>query len=93
MRTPLAALLAKYLGGDEATYYKRVTRKSGWSTIERKVELERAKPLMDAVKAASSRASASPRTPDGSTPTADLACQVLGYVGVEDRGLAGSKLQ
>jgi cell division protein FtsI (penicillin-binding protein 3) len=84
----VAVALAKYLGGDEATYLKRVTRKSAFVYIERKVPLERVKPLMDAKVEGLGFADDSRRV----YPCGDLACQILGFVGVDDRGLAGLEL-
>ena len=89
----VAAMLARYLGGDEAAYYKRVTRKSGWVYVERKVPLERAQPLMEALKAARLAGVGFAEDSRRVYPCGDLACQVLGFVGIDDRGLAGLELQ
>jgi cell division protein FtsI (penicillin-binding protein 3) len=89
----VAAMLARYLGGDEATYLKRVTRNSGWVYVERKVPLEKAQPLQAALKAAKLSGIGFAEDSRRVYPCGDLACQVLGFVGIDDTGLAGVERQ
>ena len=89
----VAALLATYLGGTQDSYYKRLTSKAGWVYIERKVPLERATPLAAALAAAEIKGIGFIEDSRRVYPCGDLACQVLGYVGIDVSGTAGLELQ
>ncbi len=89
----VAALLAKDLGGDAVTYLKKLTeRKRGFVYIERKVPMARVSPLMKELKAAKIEGIGFADDSRRVYPCGDLACQILGFVGVDDRGLAGLEL-
>ncbi len=83
--TATATAVAGVLGGAPADYVKALTRKSSFAYVARKVDLERAKRLEDQRLAGIGFLDDSRRM----YPGGDLACQVLGFVGVDDRGLAG----
>ena len=85
----VAATLAKYLGGSAARYEKKLRKKLGFVYIERKVPIERVQPLVDAKIPGIGFSDDSRRV----YPCGDLACQVLGYVGMDDMGLAGIEKQ
>ena len=89
----VAVLLAKHLGREEAFYYGRLTLKSGWVYVERQVPLERVAPLVAALKSADVKGIGFAEDSRRVYPCGDLACQVLGYVGVEVSGTAGLELQ
>jgi cell division protein FtsI/penicillin-binding protein 2 len=80
-----AQALAGVLGGSPADFVKPLTRKSSFSYVARKVELERAKRLQDLKIEGIGFLDDSRRT----YPSGRLACQILGFVGVDDKGLAG----
>lgn len=84
-RSGVATQLASVLGGDARDYEKRLSRKSSFVYIARKVELERAKRLEKLDIKGIGFLEDSKRV----YPSEELACQVLGFVGVDDAGLAG----
>ncbi len=94
----VAKILADALGGDAATYQSKLERDSGFEYIARNVEMERVSALKDELK----RVSLLEKRDIGGIgfledyrrlyPSGELACQVLGYVGVEG-GLSGIESQ
>ena len=84
-----ASMLARYLGGSEAKYLAKLGKKRGFVYIERKVPMERAVPLQKALLAAKIQGICFADDSRRIYPCGDLACQILGFVGVDDRGLAG----
>lgn len=87
--TATASTLAQVLGGDAASYLKRLTRKGSFSYIARKVDLLRAAQLEKLGIDGIGFIADSRRT----YPSGTLAGQVLGCVGVDDAGLAGIEMQ
>lgn len=81
----VASEIAGILGGSPSDYSKRLERKSSFSYIARKVDLERAKRLEDLKIPGIGFLEDSKRT----YPGGGLAAQVLGFVGTDDKGLAG----
>lgn len=80
-----AAVLAEVLGGDAAEYERKLRRESGFVYIARKADPGRVSVLEERKLRGIEVAEDSRRT----YPSGELACQVLGFVGVDDRGLAG----
>jgi cell division protein FtsI/penicillin-binding protein 2 len=83
--TGTANALAGILGGDPATYLKALQRSSSFSYIARKVDLDRAAAVEKLGIEGIGFLDDSRRT----YPSGELACQVLGFVGVDDEGLSG----
>ncbi len=77
--------LADTLGGDPKAYLAKISKDSGFVYIERKVDLDRAKALEDLDLEGIGFIDDFRRM----YPSGELACQVLGFVGVDDTGLAG----
>ncbi len=80
-----AATLAKVLGGDQATYESKLATDTGFAYIARKVDMERA----NALEKLSLEGIGFIEDSRRSYPSGELACQILGFVGVDDEGLAG----
>lgn len=80
-----ARALASALGGNPRDYLLKLQQKSGFVYIERKVDLERAQVLQDMELKGVGFIEDYRRM----YPSGELACQVLGFVGVDDKGLAG----
>jgi len=80
-----AQAIARVLGGDPAVYAERMQREGGFVYIARKVDVERAEALRELELAGVGFHRDSRRV----YPHAEVACQVLGFVGVDDVGLAG----
>lgn len=80
-----AATLAKVLGGDPAEYEAKLRKETGFVYIARKVDVARADVLEDLELTGIGFLDDSRR----SYPSGELACQTLGFVGVDDEGLAG----
>jgi len=80
-----AAALAKVLGGEPAEYEAKLTKDTGFVYIARKVDMERAA----AVEALGIEGIGLLEDSRRTYPSGELACQVLGFVGVDDAGLAG----
>lgn len=80
-----ARALAATLGGDEATYLAKLEKDGGFVYIERKVDLGRATALEELDLEGIGFLDDYQRL----YPSGELASQVLGFVGVEDTGLAG----
>lgn len=83
--TATAVSLASVLGGKAEDYVGKLRRRSAFSYVARKVELERAQ----ALEALELDGIGFLRDSRRTYPSGELACQVLGFVGVDDRGLAG----
>ncbi len=80
-----AKALASVLGGDAATYEAKLRKDSGFVYIARKVDMERAAELEKLDITGIDFLEDSRRT----YPSGELACQVLGFVGIDDKGLSG----
>ena len=80
-----ARALASSLGGDEKEYLAKLNKDSGFVYIDRKVDLARAAELEKL------ELKGIGFTDDFSRvyPSGELACQTLGFVGVDDHGLSG----
>jgi cell division protein FtsI (penicillin-binding protein 3) len=83
--TGTADALAGALGGDRQTYLKQLRRSGSFAYVARKVDLQRAEAVRRLGIAGIGQLDDSRR----SYPSGELACQVLGFVGVDDQGLAG----
>jgi cell division protein FtsI/penicillin-binding protein 2 len=84
-----ATEIAGVLGGSAPDYERRLERKSSFSYVARKVDLEKAKRLEDLKIPGIGFLEDSKRT----YPCGALAAQVLGFVGTDDTGLAGLEKQ
>ena len=84
-----AKTVAKVLGLKPADVQERLSRKSGFAYIARKVPLERARQLEAMELEGIGFLDDSRRT----YPSGPVACQVLGFVGVDATGLAGVERQ
>ena len=80
-----ATALASVLGGDAATYEAKLRKDTGFVYIARKVDMERAAALEKLDLKGIDFLEDSRR----SYPSGELACQVLGFVGIDDEGLSG----
>ncbi len=80
-----AQALAATLGGDEAKYLEKLEKGGGFVYIERKVDLGRVKALEDLKLTGIGFLDDYDRV----YPSGELASQVLGFVGLDDTGLAG----
>ena len=81
----MARTLAQVLGGKPADYRSKLAQDSGFVYIGRKVDLEKASALECMKLAGLGFLEDSRRL----YPSGSLACQVLGFVGVDDEGLSG----
>lgn len=80
-----ARAIASVIGGDEADYLEKLNRDNGFVYIARKIDIDRAKQL-EALKLPGIGFLDDSRR---MYPSGELACQVLGFVGVDSTGLAG----
>lgn len=80
-----AVAIAGVLGGDASTYEEKLRKDTGFVYIARKIEIERAQALQKLDLAGIYFLEDSRRT----YPSGELASQILGFVGVDDQGLAG----
>ncbi len=87
--TGTAQALAKILDGDAAQYAKALNKDSGFVYIARKVDMDRATAVQRLELKGIGFLEDSRRT----YPSGELACQILGFVGVDDNGLAGIEKQ
>jgi cell division protein FtsI/penicillin-binding protein 2 len=87
--TGTANALAGILGGDPAVYLARLTRDSSFSYVARKIDIDRAAAVERLGIDGIGFLDDSRRT----YPSGELACQVLGFVGVDDKGLSGLEKQ
>lgn len=83
--TGTAQALAKILDGDVEQYSKALGKDSGFVYIARKVDMDRAAAVEKLGLKGIGLLEDSRRT----YPSGELACQTLGFVGVDDEGLAG----
>lgn len=83
--TATASTLASVLGGDAATYAAKLRKDAGFVYLARKIDMDRARELESMELAGVGFLEDSRRT----YPSGALACQVLGFVGVDDEGLSG----
>jgi len=88
-KTGTARALALTLGGDESKYLLKLERESGFVYVERKVDLARAEALEDLELEGIGFTDDFRRL----YPSGELACQVLGFVGIDDEGLSGLEAQ
>ncbi len=84
-----AKALAATLGGDEKTYLSKLEKGGGFVYIARKVDMDRADELKKLELEGVGMLDDSRRL----YPSGELACQILGFVGVDDDGLAGIEKQ
>lgn len=87
--TATASAIAKVLGGKSEDYLAKLTRKGTFSYIARRVDLQAAASLAALDLVGIYQQDDSRRT----YPAGDLACQVLGFVGVDGNGLEGIEKQ
>lgn len=80
-----AVALAGVLGGDAADYEAKLRKETGFVYIARKVDMDRAAALEKLDIEGIDFLEDSRRT----YPSGELACQVLGFVGIDDAGLSG----
>ncbi|MRR13477.1 penicillin-binding protein 2, partial [bacterium] len=83
-----ATAIATTLGGDPAVYLEKLSRDTNFVYVARKVDAARADALKDLGIKGLSFLEDSLRV----YPSNELACQVLGFVGVDDQGLSGLEL-
>jgi cell division protein FtsI (penicillin-binding protein 3) len=81
----VAAALVSVLGGDVRDYEAKLNRDNGFVYIARKIDIDRARQL-EALKLTGIGFLDDSRR---MYPSGELACQVLGFVGVDSTGLAG----
>jgi len=80
-----AEALAGVLGGTAEEYVPKLTKDAGFVYIGRKVDMDRAAAVEDLGLSGIGFLEDSHRT----YPSGELACQTLGFVGIDDEGLAG----
>lgn len=80
-----AKAIASVIGGDETEYLDKLNRDNGFVYIARKIDIDRAKQL-EALKLPGIGFLDDSRR---MYPSGELACQTLGFVGVDGEGLAG----
>jgi cell division protein FtsI/penicillin-binding protein 2 len=80
-----ADALAGILGGTAEDYMPALTKDSGFAYIGRKVDMDRAAAVEELELPGIGFLEDSRRT----YPSGELACQILGFVGIDDEGLAG----
>lgn len=83
--TATANALAGALGGGPKDYLPKLRRAGSWVYIARKIDLAKAAALQKLGLDGIGMIEDSRRT----YPSGQLACQILGFVGVDDQGLAG----
>lgn len=83
-----AAVLATTLGGDPAAYLEKLSRDTNFVYLARKADAARA----DALKELGIKGLGFLEDSRRVYPSNELACQVLGFVGVDDEGLSGLEL-
>lgn len=83
-----ARLLAESLGGAEADYLAKLSKDTSFVYLARKVDVDTAQRVKDLGISGLGFLEDSKRL----YPSNELACQVLGFVGVDDHGLAGLEL-
>ncbi|MGB4593865.1 MAG: penicillin-binding protein 2 [Coriobacteriia bacterium] len=80
-----AQAIASILGGNEADYLAKLTKKATFVYIARKVDIDRSA----ALEALDLKGIYFQEDSRRVYPSGELACQTLGFVGVDDEGLAG----
>lgn len=85
----VAVALAQALGGDVNAYRKRLSRDSGFEYVARKVDVDRAAELKAILEDQDLKGVGFIEDYRRLYPSGELACQVLGFVGTDDKGLAG----
>ncbi len=83
-----AAAIANAIGGDAVAYEERLSRDSNFVYVARKVDVAQAESLRALGIEGLGFLEDSRRV----YPSNELACQVLGFVGVDDEGLSGLEL-
>ena len=83
-----ARALAGILGGDEAGYLARLSKDATFVYVARKVDVDTAQAVQSLGIAGLGYLKDSKRL----YPSNEIACQVLGFVGVDDEGLSGLEL-
>jgi cell division protein FtsI (penicillin-binding protein 3) len=83
-----ARALAGVLGGTEADYLAKLTKDAPFVYVARKVDVQ----IADAVKALGIAGLGYLKDSRRLYPSNEIACQVLGFVGVDDEGLSGLEL-
>lgn len=83
-----ASVLARVLGGDEAAYLAKLNKDANFVYIARKTDVARA----DSLRALGIEGLGFIEDTRRVYPSNELACQVLGFVNVDDEGLAGLEL-
>ena len=84
----VANAIAASLGGDPAEYLEKLSRDTNFVYIARKVDVTRSEALRELGISGLGFLEDSRRV----YPSNELACQVLGFVGVDDHGLSGLEL-
>ena len=84
-----ATALASILGGDVTYYRSQLAKDSSFAYIARKVDIERA----EAVEALDIAGIFTQEDFRRVYPSNELACQILGFVGIDDTGLEGIEKQ
>ncbi len=92
-KTQAAQVLAESLGGKPETYLEKLSVDSGFVYVERKADLQRAQALEAAVKELKIEGIGTLDDSRRMYPSGELACQVLGFVGIDDDGLSGLESQ
>lgn len=87
-KTGAAAAIANAVGGDAAVYEEKLSRDSNFVYLARKVDVAQAESLRALEIEGIGFLEDSRRV----YPSNELACQVLGFVGVDDEGLSGLEL-
>lgn len=88
-----AAALASTLGGSRAHYLEKLNTDSGFVYLARKVDLDRVAQLQERLDGLGIKGIGTIEDFRRLYPSGNLACQVLGFVGQEDEGLAGIELE
>ncbi|MBO0798068.1 MAG: transpeptidase family protein, partial [Blastocatellia bacterium] len=91
-RRQAARLLAPVLGMDEGEFYGKLKGNSSFVWIKRKVEPETAQLVRDIIEENNLAGIALKKESQRFYPNDSLAAHLLGYVGAEERGLAGLEL-
>jgi len=84
-----ANAIASALGGDPAVYLEKLSRDTSFVYIARKADVAKAKALEELKIEGLGFIEDSRRV----YPSNELACQVLGFVGVDDEGLSGLEME
>lgn len=88
-----AQVLASVLGGAAKDYEAKLSRETSFVYIARKIDPQKAKTLEAQLKEKSLKGIGFLEDSLRVYPSGELACQVLGFVGVDNEGLAGIEKQ